>query len=89
MQMPAHESHDSNYVLARKPDFIFYGPIMRYPQPVSLEYATRREYPSDRALRKEPRFAREYALVHIRLADGQYAPVFRRRDYVQSRRDVQ
>ena len=85
--IPAHESHDSDYVLAQKPDFIFYGPLMRYPQPVSLEYATRRGYPSDRELKKDPRLAREYAFVHIRLADGQYAPVFRRRDYVQSQYD--
>ncbi|MBW2587135.1 MAG: glycosyltransferase family 39 protein [Deltaproteobacteria bacterium] len=82
--IPAHESHDGAYVLDQKPDFIFYGMPKRYPEPLSLASATRGGYPSDQDLDRDPRFAREYALDHLRLPDGQFAPVFRRRDYVRN-----
>jgi hypothetical protein len=80
--IPAHESHDGEYVLDQKPDFIFFGMPKRYPQPVSLAYATRGGYPSDLDLKKDPRFAREYTFDSVRLPTGEFAPVFRRRDYV-------
>jgi 4-amino-4-deoxy-L-arabinose transferase-like glycosyltransferase len=82
--IPAHESHDGEYVLDQKPDFIFYGLPKRYPQPVGLAYAVRGGYPSDIDLKKDPRFAREYALEYLHLPDEQFAPVFRRRDYVRN-----
>jgi len=82
--IPAHESHDGSYVLDQKPDFILYAMPKRYPQPVSLAYVTRGGYPSDRDLLKDPRFTREYGFDYISLPDGQFAPVFRRRDYVRS-----
>jgi hypothetical protein len=80
--VPAHESHDGAYVLDQKPDFIFYGMPKRYRQPLSFANATLGGYPSDQDLDEDPRFAREYDFDHIRLPDGQFAPVFRRRDYV-------
>jgi len=81
--IPAHESHDGAYVLDQKPEFIFYGMPKAYPQPVSLAYALGGGYPSDLDLKKDPRFARAYAFEYLRLPDGQFAPVFRRRDYVR------
>jgi len=86
--IPAHESHDGGYVLDRKPDFVFYGMPKRYPGALSLAQVTRGGYPSDIDLKKDPRFAREYAFDHIRLPDGQLAPVFRRRDYVGTPSDA-
>jgi len=80
--IPAHESHDGEYVLDQKPDFIFYGMPKRYPQAPSLTQITRGGYSSDQDLKKDPRFAQEYGFDYIRLPDGQFAPVFRRRDYV-------
>jgi arabinofuranosyltransferase len=82
--IPAHESHDGGYLLDQKPDFILYAMPKRYPQPVDLAYVTRGGYPSDTDLLNDPRFAREYGFDSIRLPDGQFAPVFRRRDYVRS-----
>jgi hypothetical protein len=80
--IPAHESHDGEYVLDQKPDFIFYGTPVRLPQPIRVADFTRAGYPSDMDLKDDPRFAREYAFEYLRLPDGQFAPVFRRRDYV-------
>jgi hypothetical protein len=82
--IPAHESHDGEYVLDQMPDFIFYGMPKRYPKPPSLAQITRGGYPSDQDLKSDPRFAQEYGFDYILLPDGQYAPVFRRRDYVPS-----
>lgn len=82
--IPAHESHDGQYVLDQKPDFIFYGMPKGYPQPISLAQAVVGGYPSDLDLKKAPRFAREYAFDYLRLPDGQFAPVFRRREYIRS-----
>jgi len=86
--IPAHESHDGSYVLDQRPDFIFYGMPKRYPGALSLAQLTRGGYPSDIDLKRDRRFAREYAFDYIRLPDGQLAPVFRRRDYAGSSNDA-
>ena len=76
--IPAHESHDGSYVLDRRPDLIFYGMPRLYTEPVPLQRAIDSGYPSDLDLMRDPRFRQSYALTHLRVEDGRYAPVFAR-----------
>jgi hypothetical protein len=78
--IPAHEAHDADYVLDRRPDFIFRGMPRVLVWPIGLARARSGGYRSDRELAMNPRFARDYALVHILLPNQKLTPVFRRRD---------
>jgi len=79
VQFPAHESHDGGYVLDREPDIIFYGQPRAFQTPQDRDALLAVGYPSDFDLRDDPRFLRDYALEHMRLDDGRYVPLFRRR----------
>jgi hypothetical protein len=65
--------------LQRQPDIIFYGQPRAFRTPLDRDELLAFGYPSDFDLRDDPRFLRDYALEHMRLDDGRYVPLFRRR----------
>ena len=80
VSIPGHECHDGRYVLDRRPDLVFYAMPRAYPTAIAEDVVRARAYPSDRDLDRDPRFAAEYRLTHLRLADGRYVPFYRRLD---------
>ncbi len=79
--IPAHESHDGEYVLRVRPDVILFGT----PRIVDVADANRppdnSPYPSDRDLIASDAFHRDYVLRYIELADGRFIPVFAHRTF--------
>ena len=76
-----HESHDGAYVLDRKPDIIILGMPRAVTNPNPTWDFGRQGYPSDTDIRRDPRFAREYQVRYLNLADGRLAPMFARRGF--------
>ena len=79
-----HESHDGAYVLDRQPNIIILGMPRVVTEPKPAWDTGRQGYPSDMDLRRDPRFAQEYELRYLDLADGSWSPVFVRRGFVVS-----
>jgi hypothetical protein len=73
-----HESHDGAYVLDRKPDIIILGMPRAVTDPNPTWDFGRPGYPSDSDIRRDPRFAKEYEVRYLSLADGRWAPMFAR-----------
>jgi len=76
-----HESHDGAYVLDQKPDVIILGMPRAVSKPNPAWDTGRQGYPSDMDVRRDPRFAEEYQLQYLHLADGRWSPVYIRRGF--------
>jgi hypothetical protein len=79
-----HESHDGAYVLDQQPDIIILGMPRAVTKPNPTLDTGRKGYPSDQDIARDPRFAKEYELRYLDLADGRWSPVFVRRGFVVS-----
>ena len=71
---PGHQRHDGPYVLSRSPDLILLanGPVVGRPGPFPWEEV--RVYEQDLVL--DPRFRRQYRLIHVPLSDGALLQLF-------------
>jgi len=85
-----HESHDGTYVLDQRPDVIILG-MPRAVDKMNPAWDTGQQgYPSDMDLRRDSRFAEEYELQYLDLADGRWSPVFVRHGFeVSGAREIE
>lgn len=79
-----HESHDGAYVLDQRPDIVILGMPRAVKKPNPTLDTGRQGYPSDQDITQDPRFAEEYVLRYLDLADGRWSPVFVRRGFALS-----